>query len=758
MKGVGLALFLYLLLTSVSEAMQARELPVATVEDAIAMVRIHHFNNATLDGAAAAISPDGRRAAAVIWQGDLKRNVNVYSLIVFDLEATASGKAPPRVLLKRDFTGDPNDNFAAPFSSLTFLNDSRTIAFLGREGSETEQVYTVSIESGMLRQWTRHPTAVRSYAFGPDGNLRAFSAVAAPSKGTARERLEHDGVFMWERDVFPTQLPFFVAAPALWNESINFRQFFLIDTDQGGQPRLFFDSRQGRPAIELNHNDPRVRTSTILGPQYDFSLRLGSMTVDPSGRYLLMFPYALTEHPMEPERYSYYANKDPYERRMAAPAGLVDLTTGRIERLIDAPVPLFGKEFRKPLWVPGEQSILLYTLEKDNPAALPRWVEVDIATRRTMQMNLPKGWSPISWKADGRTLILMNRDGRYATIRRMPEGKWRKFVELRNMHGFSYSGTHWQPATNGDIVIGISQSLMFAPEFALFDLSTKRMKVLTDLNPELRQRRLGKAETFRWKGPQQDIASGFLIKPVDYRPGTRYPLVILLDDGLLGQEGEFYLLDAAGQLSAHAIQMLAAHDFMVLYTRDPQNGPGAGLLNEGEWMRMHIESAVATLDSAGLIDTKRVGISGWSRAAYHTNYLLSHSPIQFAAASAVDGGMFEYSNGMRSFYDEEIKRICTPLLIQAHGLATLVGSGSFADRLEDFGKATEILYFANAPHDTRRPRHRLRSLGTHIDWWRFWLKGEEDSDPAKRDQYAHWRQLRKTHEQALQSCPPKGSR
>jgi hypothetical protein len=30
-----------------------------------------------------------------------------------------------------------------------------------------------------------------------------------------------------------------------------------------------------------------------------------------------------------------------------------------------------------------------------------------------------------------------------------------------------------------------------------------------------------------------------------------------------------------------------------------------------------------------------------------------------------------------------------------------------------------------------------------VDWFCFWLKGEEDPDPAKASQYARWRELRK---------------
>jgi hypothetical protein len=35
----------------------------------------------------------------------------------------------------------------------------------------------------------------------------------------------------------------------------------------------------------------------------------------------------------------------------------------------------------------------------------------------------------------------------------------------------------------------------------------------------------------------------------------------------------------------------------------------------------------------------------------------------------------------------------------------------------------------------------------NVDWFCFWLKGEEDPDPTKAEQYARWRELRKLQEE-----------
>lgn len=136
-----------------------------------------------------------------------------------------------------------------------------------------------------------------------------------------------------------------------------------------------------------------------------------------------------------------------------------------------------------------------------------------------------------------------------------------------------------------------------SPELAAYDLSSKQTTILTDLNPALRDRRYGAVESMRWQHRYDKDAFAFLVKPLGYRPGTRYPLVVLLDDGMLGQTGTPFLLDGAGQLSGHAIQMLAAQGFVVLYVREPALLRRVmGTPQEGEHMREHIESAVAQLD------------------------------------------------------------------------------------------------------------------------------------------------------------------
>ncbi|KAF1717162.1 hypothetical protein CSC74_09275 [Pseudoxanthomonas yeongjuensis] len=726
-----------LLFTASMSPASAAQVRGATVEDAIAMVRIQH--GVTPEDDVAAFSPDGSQAAFVTWRGDLARNTNVYELRLVDLRSPL-GVRPPHIVLTREFPGERRDQQASPIKQLRFVQGGKAISYLGLDSAGLAQAYLLDLATGTETQLTRHPSAIRTFTVGPDGKLLAFSAVLNPEDGSA-QRMEDDGVFMWDTDVFPTPSKFTLISPVLsrmngWNA---IRQYFLVE---GGRNRLIFDTRQSRPALPLDLKDEKVAAAPTQSLVDDSSLPFAVLPASPDGKHLLLYPYQLTEHPMHPEKYAYYGapHMNAYTHRTAPLVGVVDVATGRIEPLVDAPSPQFERyESGAPLWSPDGKSVIVYTLSPERPADPPSWVEVDLDTHRVSPLGLEKDSRPLAWAGDGRTLVLSRKGEQFGRLARGSGRAWGKAVYTGAVKGFN---PDWSVASDGRLVLGVRDGLRAAPELVAFDPATQQSTPLTDLNPQLAALRLGEIAPYHWQSKADAPADGFLVKPVDYQPGKRYPLVILLDDGTLHKEGEPYLLDGAWQLSGHATQMLAAQGFMVLYTREPPMRDVVETPAEGERIRTYTEAAVAKLDSEGLIDPLRIGIAGWSRAGYYTSYLLIHSSIKFAAASNIDGGASEYTDRLRPFTDEELKRVSAPILFNSHGLWSLVYHGAMADRLLALNRPADILYFQSASHSTTRPQHRLRSLGSNIDWWRFWLMDQEDPDPAKVAQYAHWRGLR----------------
>jgi hypothetical protein len=74
--------------------------------------------------------------------------------------------------------------------------------------------------------------------------------------------------------------------------------------------------------------------------------------------------------------------------------------------------------------------------------------------------------------------------------------------------------------------------------------------------------------------------------------------------------------------------------------------------------------------------------------------------------------------------------------------------------LRYLGKPVELFVIPDIQHGVhilQNPAQRLASQEATVDWFRFWLKGEEDPNRNKADEYTRWRALRKLQERDAES-------
>ena len=706
-----------------------------TVRDAIEMLRVQGHTSS--GGSLGAFSPDGERFAFVTWQGDLAGNVNIYRLMVARLNPTQTAFQSLRSVFVRPYAGDPVDQHATAIEQVTFLEDDVTVAFITLDAGGIRQVFAANSKTGAVKQLTYHASDVKEFVADAQRGVRFYSAVTVSEDEHERSaRLDGDGVFPADRKLF-SPIAVLQAGSLLGMEPRRARQYFFLHQ---GAPIVAYDSRQSRASTLMRSSVEEDRAFDVQVFDESTLRKFASLISAPAGKRALMYPYSpITPFSATtPPAWSGDGGLDrAWATKLVQPYALVDIEQQRFQQLKDVRFAFMtsANGGAPPVWRPDGGSVVVFAVSTEAGGS-PRWIEVDTQSGQSQPLNLPTGWKVLGWGRAQSSLVVA-KDNQVGTLQRRASGEWGK---LRDLGVFSHLNWRWTPAANGQILVGLFEGPTSAPELVALDLETGKQSRLTDFNPQLRERRFARIEELEWSSKNDAQASGFLVYPQNYQPSRRYPLVILLDDGNLKRIQQPFLLDASMQLNGHAIQMIAAQDMMVLYPREPASKFMDA--DECERMREHIESAVAEMEKRKLVDPDRIGLSGWSRAGFHTDCLLIHGHHHFAAATRMDGGGMDYKPRLRQFLDSELQRIQTPLLVETHGLFSLVQQTAMLDRMEQFGRPTEVLHFPNAPHSTLRPQHRLRSLETHIDWWRFWLKDEEDPALEKADQYARWRRQR----------------
>ncbi len=327
------------------------------------------------------------------------------------------------------------------------------------------------------------------------------------------------------------------------------------------------------------------------------------------------------------------------------------------------------------------------------------------------------------------------------------------------------------------ILVDDVEDINHPPDLRAIMGQTNVEKKLTNLNPLFQNLEFGRVEEITWKTRDGHTWNGGLVYPVDYQKGTRYPLVIQTH----GFNRDSFLVEGPykGQNSAFAAQPLAAHGFCVLqigYMQEETDWKRA-MFSEGEikYYMGAVEGAIDNLSGTGLVDRNRVGYIGFSRTGMYLAYILTHSSHRLAAATMADsssGGYEEYitsddikdrawieqvnggkpwGDGLRTWQKTapgfRLAEVNTPLRIEMDsGLDGILDQWEMFAGLRILQKPVEMVIFPGGTHILMKPSQRFASEAGNVDWFRFWLKNEEDPDPAKADQYGRWRKLRKQQE------------
>jgi dipeptidyl aminopeptidase/acylaminoacyl peptidase len=214
---------------------------------------------------------------------------------------------------------------------------------------------------------------------------------------------------------------------------------------------------------------------------------------------------------------------------------------------------------------------------------------------------------------------------------------------------------------------------------------------------------------------------------------------------------------------------LTEHGIAILCIDAVRAPRSAGMEGSYDLALQTIGSALDGLAAQGKIDPARVGIGGLSFGSSVALWAIRKSK-RFAAATIASGQISPHyywinalpDRGFTTVLDEywqlkapdvaperwklitplrDIDAFDTPLLMQVPE-SEVQSNVEFHTRLKRAGKPAEMVVFADELHIKYQPAHKRASYERNLDWFRFWLKGEEDPVPGKADQYRRWRALR----------------
>lgn len=384
------------------------------------------------------------------------------------------------------------------------------------------------------------------------------------------------------------------------------------------------------------------------------------------------------------------------------------------------------------------------------------------------------------WADDGRTIYLRSSylpldvtDSREASRRRLEPASVAVDVDSGTLQREEAPAVE----TRGRIEFTFLEDMNTAPQILAKDSVTRRERIITDFNPQLRDLAIGHAQLFEWQDRLGRRFVGELVLPTEYVEGKRYP-VVLQTRGVNPKE---FLLDGPmGTTTVYAARALVAQGLIVLQMpiaggvpnpNVPDRQQTAEADRENPRFVAMMEGAIDAVVERGFSDRERIGLAGFSRGGMNVQYAITFSDYPIAAAIIADSiaatplsytarygeGMFEwerssfigapfYGDGVAAWLRQSpvfhLDRIRAPVRFEVHGTKFIPEHWDSFAILQRQGRPVEMFHIPFASHNVDQPWGRFASQQGSVDWFVFWLTGREDPDPAKSAQYRRWRKLR----------------
>ncbi|MBI1765554.1 MAG: S9 family peptidase [Acidobacteria bacterium] len=572
--------------------------------------------------------------------------------------------------------------------------DGAWLAFTSNRVGDKNQLFVIRPDGGEATQLTKAENGVNGYAWSRDGKSIAYTASDADSKA-AKERQEYLGGFEVVRKEY--------AFAQLWTLEV---------------------------AAALNA--PVTGTQRTKNKDYT----IGGFEWSPDGSRIA---------------FSATVNADLINGG-TADVYVLTLADNAAKKI----VALAGPD-NSPHWSPdGKQ--LVFSSAMGNPKFFHAnsrlaLVFADGGTPRSLTDAFDEQPGFVEWNGDGIYFSGAQKTASHLFRLDPASGKFTRLSAPDNLmaNGFSFT-------TDGKQFAFTSPAPASLSEVFLSSTASFTPRKLTSMTEQVANYTLASREVISWPSKDGATIEGILIKPADFDPNKKYPLLCVIHGGPTGVDRRT-LLDAR----YYPADIWAAKGALVLkvnYRGSAGYGEKFRLLNVrnlGVGDAWDVLSGVDYLIGKGWVDGNRVGCMGWSQGGYISAFLTTSSD-RFKAISVGAG----ISNWATYYYNTDI----TPFTIQYLGhdpaddpaiyaktspmtyikqakTPTLIQHGEFDKRvpipnayelrqgLEDRGVPVEMVVYKGYGHGITKPKSMRAVMQHNLGWFNHYIFGEPLPDFSK---------------------------
>lgn len=572
--------------------------------------------------------------------------------------------------------------------------DGRWLAFLSARGEDPQkrkpQVWLLPMGGGEAFAVTRAPEGVRHYRWAPDGKSLYYVVQEALPAGATELRAQREKRKLDMRIV---------------DEERYRREIWRVTIEDRKEERIFAGD-----------------------------LGLDSLEPSPDGKWIL-YRTNYTGFPDDTRKYDLW---------------LLELATGRARQLTRR-----AGEERSPVWSPDATRVaflaprvpdIVYAQEE--VFVVPVAAAPELPEPRRVTKNFDGNIDGLHWPARGHGIYFAAglRTGNRLFLLHPADGSLRPLSDEAHF----LSEPDW--AADGSACTALLEGPQALPEVAWLSFASPQAgpEKLTDLNPQLREFRLGAQEAIRWKSKDGLEIEGLLVKPPDWQPGQKLPLLLQVHGGPFDRRTNTLT-------SGHFPQVWAARGWLVLlpnFRGSSGYGHDFGVANRGDLGGRDYEDIMAGVDSViaqGWADEKRMAVMGGSYGGYMTNWIIGRTKRFQAAASLY--GIFslitDYSNSefpswepdyLLKFYWDDlqtyldrspmkfVKQIQTPVLL-LHGEEDnntfISNSKEMYQALKALGRTVRFVRLPREGHGFEEPNHRLEQFRMTAAWLEQYALGRD---------------------------------